>query len=165
MLDDNLTIRQAGLENGSMLYITVSESGPVGHESKQKVITKDGEIISKPYEEVLSKDGFRPGMLSLRAMKMKWTLNEYVELDSKFVYKLKKQDETVAKKVLLDTKSFEEFQGYMRTLDYRRIRIGYLYGHVKPDNEVVVDFIYEPPQESTDMHFKLLDNEEEVRIS
>ena len=146
-----------------MLHITVSEISPAGHENKQKVITKDGEIVSKPYEEVLSKDGFRPGMLSLRSMKMQWTLNEYVELDSRFVYKLKKQDETIAKKVLLDSKSFEEFQGYMRTLDYRRIRIGYLYGHVKPGNEVVVDYIYEPPQESTDMHFQLLDNEEEVK--
>ncbi len=53
---------------------------------------------------------------------------------------------------------------YFRQLDYRRIRVGYLYGEFKSNDTVKVEFLYEPPQETTDMHFKLLENEKEVCV-
>ena len=55
-------------------------------------------------------------------MKMHWTLTEFMDMDSKFEYKLKRQDDPVCKKVSLDVKCVTEFQEYMRTLDYRQIR-------------------------------------------
>jgi hypothetical protein len=42
------------------------------------------------------------------------------------------------------------------------IRIGYLYGRVQSDASVKVEFIYEPPQETTDVSFIVLDDPKEV---
>ncbi len=46
-----------------------------------KKIAADGTIINKTYEEVAKERGFRPGMMSLRSMRMQWTLTDFVELD------------------------------------------------------------------------------------
>ena len=45
---------------------------------------------------------------------------------------------------------------------FHDFRVAYLYGIIKPDNTVKVEFIYEPPQECTDVYFQLLDNVAEV---
>lgn len=64
--------------------------------------------------------------------------------------------------VSLDTNSMNDFQNYVRGFDFRRIRVGYLYGVFKEDG-VRADFIYEPPQECTDTHFQLHDDPLQVR--
>ena len=104
-----------------MLYVTVNEERTVFRAgAPSRAITKDGTIVHKESEG--SEGGFRPGMMSLRSMKKHWTLTEFVEMDNKFVHKLKAQDTPYCTKVSLDVKCTTELQNYMRTLDYQRIR-------------------------------------------
>jgi hypothetical protein len=120
-----MTVADAGLENGSMIYLTVDEEKLGVHENATKtgkVISKDGHIVAQRHHEVAQVAGFRPGMLPLSAIKRHWTLNEFLSLDEQFVYKIKRQESAVCKKVSLDTASLNEFQQYMWNFDYRKTR-------------------------------------------
>lgn len=129
-------------------------------------------------------------MLPLRKMKMQWTLNEFISLDEQFQYKVKSPDTGMCKKVSIDTASIQDFQNYMRNFDFRVMRyvfnifvcivdamavqywydlsiqpcfrVGFLYGKYNEDTSVKVEFIYEPPQETTDISFTILPDEKEV---
>ena len=121
----NLTVNDAGLENGAMLYLEVDETQIGVHEKASRtsrVITKDGNIVAQEYHATAATAGFRPGMLPLRSMKMHWTLNEFNALDSQFEYKIKRQEESICKKVSLDAASLGDFQQYMWNFDYRKMR-------------------------------------------
>jgi hypothetical protein len=123
-IDDDLTLREAGLSNGDMIYITVDESKTGIHEETQggKFVTKDGNIVAVDYSDVANKTGFRPGTKSLRSMKMHWTLREFESLDSQFTFKIKKSEDPVCKLVSLDQDSMNDFQAYVRNFDFRRTR-------------------------------------------
>ena len=56
-----------------------------------KKINADGTIVQQSYEEISKKSGFRPGRLSLRSIKMKWTLADFVAMDNEFTFKMKRQ--------------------------------------------------------------------------
>jgi hypothetical protein len=56
-----------------------------------KKINADGTIVQQSYEEVSKKTGFRPGRLSLRSIKMKWTLADFMAMDDEFTFKIKRQ--------------------------------------------------------------------------
>jgi len=161
-LVDELTIESAGLSHGDMLYVMVDESKTTVHElasSSSKRITKDGSIIQQEYSHLSSKNGFRPGMMSLRSMKMAWTLNEFVALDQQFEFKIKRQTEpSICTKATINKSVIEDFQGYMLHYDYRKIRFGFLYGSINNDNSVKIEVIYEPPQDTNDVTFTLLDD-------
>jgi hypothetical protein len=47
-----------------------------------KKIAADGTIVNKSHEEVAKERGFRPGLMSLRSMRMKWTLTDFLALDA-----------------------------------------------------------------------------------
>jgi nuclear protein localization protein 4 homolog len=49
--------------------------------------------------------------------------------------------------------------------DFKRTRVAYLYGSFGDDNSVSVECIYEPPQENTDITFKILDDPLEDRVT
>jgi len=114
-------------------------------------------------------------MLPLRDMKMRWTLQEFVDMNERFVFKIKRQEEKWVGSGggSLDTPNANDFQGYLRRFDFRRNRFGLLYGKFVDEEEeemddeekkrrkergeddssprnkkVVVEAIYEPPQES-----------------
>jgi hypothetical protein len=90
-------------------------------------------------------------------MKMQWTMNEFVAMDEQFVYKFKKPDKAFCTMASLEKSAIEDFQNYMMSYDYRKMRVGYLYGtFCEDDNSVKVECIYEPPQETTDVGFALL---------
>ena len=124
VLLDTLTVKESKLKNGDMIFINFNMGKTVFHNESNptagKIITKDGNIQSKEGES--NANGFRPGLLPLRSMKMHWTLTEFVDLDNKFVHKVKRQEEVVCKKVSVDTKCIQDFQEYMRALDYSQIR-------------------------------------------
>eukprot|EP00557_Chaetoceros_sp_GSL56_P002316 CAMPEP_0176503218 /NCGR_PEP_ID=MMETSP0200_2-20121128/15242_1 /TAXON_ID=947934 /ORGANISM="Chaetoceros sp., Strain GSL56" /LENGTH=509 /DNA_ID=CAMNT_0017902487 /DNA_START=1750 /DNA_END=3276 /DNA_ORIENTATION=+ len=87
---------------------------------------------------------FRKGMLPLRSMKMQWTLQEFVEMDNKFVFKIQQQKERWVGSggVSLDQQSAQDFQSYLTTFAFQRQRFGYLYGKFideEPDPQEVVD--------------------------
>lgn len=64
--------------------------------------------------------------------------------------------------VSLDTASLNNFQQYMWSFNFQKMRIGFLYGHFNEDGSVKVEFIYEPPQNTTECSFELLEEEEEA---
>ncbi len=124
LFEDELTIQQAGLNNGDMIYTTVDD-GKVGiHEAStsKKTITKDGRIIAQHADQSIQSTGFRPGMLPLRSMKMHWTLNEFVRLDEQFIYKMKAQEKSNCSSASINSDALQDFQSYMRNFDYRVIR-------------------------------------------
>mmetsp|Transcript_39679 Transcript_39679/g.40440 ORF Transcript_39679/g.40440 Transcript_39679/m.40440 type:complete len:258 (+) Transcript_39679:88-861(+) len=166
-LDETDTVCRLGLSNGDFLHCQVDEtkSGSV-HEATRsgKLITKDGNIVAQEYTSQSKQKGFREGMMALGDIKRHWTLDDYLRLDENFVYKLKRQDESVCKKVSLDTAALQDFQQYMWNFNFRRMRVGYLYGSFLPHNEVRVECIYEPPQITTDTSFELLEDPQESRV-
>ena len=157
---DSDTVGGLKLENGAMLYAMVDETKSGIHEmsSAARQITKEGNIVAAEYQSVSDSKGFRPGMMPLRNMKMQWTLNEFVALDSQFEFHVKKQPQAFCTAVSLDEAVADEFHNYMCTVDYQCMRVGFLYGKFLEDNSVHVDFIYEPPQSTTDTTFELLED-------
>jgi len=159
-LGEHETVGQLRLENGAMLYAMVDESKCGIHEksSGARMITKDGNIVAQDHEAAADSKGFRPGMMPLRNMKMQWTLNEFMALDSQFEYKVVKQHQAFCTGVSLESGVMQEFHQYMLNFDYQCMRVGYLYGTFLEDNSVKVDFMYEPPQSTTDTSFELMED-------
>mmetsp|Transcript_15051 Transcript_15051/g.21445 ORF Transcript_15051/g.21445 Transcript_15051/m.21445 type:complete len:476 (-) Transcript_15051:76-1503(-) len=97
--------------------------------------------------------GFRKGMLSLRDMKMHWTLAEFTAMDAQYTFQIKRQDEAWSENVSLDSSSCNNFQNYLRNFKFQRQRFGYLYGtfeqgETNEKTKVRAECIYEPPQEA-----------------
>jgi nuclear protein localization family protein 4 len=84
----------------------------------RKTIGKDGSIQMVHAVTADEKKGFRKGMMPLRDMKMSWTLNDFIELDSQYEFKIKRQDEPTCKGVSLDTQSVADFQLYLRRFNF-----------------------------------------------
>jgi len=144
----------------------------------KRIIKPDGSIqlIHDP-NATTADTSWRKGMMPLRDMKMQWTLQEFMEMDDKFNFKIAQQKERWVGDggVSLDQDSANAFQSYLRTFTFQRQRFGYLYGkfideevdgehkpkkemlfgteigelkHVTKNKKVVVEAIYEPPQEA-----------------
>lgn len=154
-LDESKPLIQQGFGHGDMIYCRVDPSSCAEASSQdqpsasmRKTIGKDGSIQMVHAVTADEKKGFRKGMMPLRDMKMSWTLNDFIELDSQYEFKIKRQDESTCKGVSLDTQSVADFQLYLRRFNFTRQRCGYLYGTFTQDNKVMVEAIYEPPQEA-----------------
>lgn len=133
-----------------------AETAKKPNSNMRRVIGKDGQIQLVPTSEAPAEQerGFRPGMLPLRDMKMQWTLNDFIALDSQFEFKIQRQEDAFCREVSLDKPSIEEFQAYLQKFLFQRKRFGFLYGHFVKANEedekptkVRVEAIYEPPQQ------------------
>lgn len=214
LIDDEQTLRAQNLFHGAMIHCRVdpatcveataafdtsnsesSASAPNGSSGStsnnmHRVIAKDGSIKLVPKEH--DTNGFRKGMLPLRDMKMHWTLNEFMEMDDQFTFKIQRQKES-----WIDTKgglSVErsaamDFQQLMSTFQFKRQRFGFLYGTVEADDtdkptattaihnldeinmemkaKVKVECIYEPPQEAdpdSPEGFVMLEDPNEERV-
>mmetsp|Transcript_693 Transcript_693/g.932 ORF Transcript_693/g.932 Transcript_693/m.932 type:complete len:459 (-) Transcript_693:131-1507(-) len=187
-IDTNLPLSSQNISHGSMIHTKVdpttcletapssgaaaassSSTGgaPSATVTKQRRVIEDGTI--KLVSDDVTANGFRKGMLALRDMKMAWTLNEFMAMDSQYVFKIKLQDESwVPGGVSLDTPSCEDFQRYLSQFQFLRSRCGYLYGRYDEEGKkVVVECIYEPPQVANPddpMGFELLDDENEEKV-
>jgi len=97
----------------------------------KRVIRPDGsiELVHDP-NAATADHAFRKGMMPLRDMKMKWTLQEFVDMDNQFVFKIEAQKERWIGEggVSVDMESANHFQSYLRTFAFQRQRFGYLYG-------------------------------------
>lgn len=160
------TVGGIGFKNGDMLFVSINEEKTGVHEdSKQmRLITKDGNIIAKEYSAGIQ-NGFRPGMMALKSMKMQWTLNDFISLDEQFVYKIKSCDTSFCTKVTMDEACVDNFIRFMQVFDFKRTRVGYLYGNFGEDNTVNVECMYEPHQENTEVAFEILADPLEDRVT
>lgn len=156
------------------------------HIGMRRVVDKDGQIRLVPASDTggnNSKDrGFRKGMMALRDMKMQWTLNDFIALDSQYEFKIKRQEQAICKRASLDVPSISDFQAYCQSFQFRRKRFGYCYGKYVKDkdsdakisdnddtkpNVVLVEAIYEPPQEvdpDSPEGFVVLDDPQEETV-
>ncbi len=82
VMPDGETVGGLGLRHGDLVHLAIREED-CAHEAGKK-IAADGSIINKTHLEASRERGFRPGMMSLRSMKMHWTLTDFVELDAQF---------------------------------------------------------------------------------
>ena len=174
-LDLGSLLKSQNLRHGSMIHCRVdpstcatadapistageNESGPSVPQdtsNMKRVIDKDGQIKLVPTNEVRSSGddkGFRRGMMPLRDIKMAWTLNEFNAMDSQFVFKIKRQEQSICSQVSLDSPSIQSFQSYLQRFQFARNRFAFLYGKyaVSEDSgtkRTIVEAIYEPPQE------------------
>ena len=195
--DLSLTLEECQLQHGSMVYCSVEESTVTmaaaaadhhnnnsnnnnnsnsnnnsnvggGQMTVKKVIQKDGSIVTTYEEGAGSKNGFRAGMRSLRDIKMSWTLNEFMAMDAQYEFKISPQKEShCTGGVSLESNAVNFFQSYLRTFDFKKSRLAYLYGTFHENEEdksckAVVEGIYEPPQEG---FLELLDDPMEEKVS
>jgi nuclear protein localization family protein 4 len=177
-LDLNASLSSQGLtQNGAIVYCRVdpsscvdatvaiageasteSTAAPVDHSwtnqatNMKRVIDKDGSIRLIPMGEAPQKEGrgFRKGMMALRDIKMAWTLNEFVAMDSQYEFKIQRQEQAVCKQVSLDTAAVNDFQSYLQRFQFARKRFAFLYGKFEDTEngkKTIVEAVYEPPQE------------------
>ncbi|KAG7358715.1 NPL4 family protein [Nitzschia inconspicua] len=178
-LDLTMSLQNQGLGHGSMVHCRVdpascadalvvgraaasdSEAPHSGADNAwtentsnvKRVIDKDGSIRLVPSNARSAGDdkGFRRGMLPLRDIKMAWTLNEFVEMDSQFTFKIQRQEQAICKQVSLDTASVNDFQTYLQRFQFARKRFAFLYGKYittdEGEKKTIVEAIYEPPQQ------------------
>jgi hypothetical protein len=148
--DDSQTVSELMFANGTMIFAMVDAEKTGVHEAASigaRKITKDGNIISQDFESIAKREGFRPGMMPLRNMKLQWRLDEFIALDAQFEYKIKSANtiDRMCNQVKFAKACGTEFQRYVSTyLDFRQMRVGYLYG-------VVVDYVapQAPPSSSS----------------
>lgn len=167
LADDSQTLRALQLGHGDMVFLAYDGelvgSGSAGGSSATATIrTKiaaDGTLTPVTYEDVGDKRGFRPGLKSLRDMKMHWTLGEFMRMDAQFEFKISAQKEANVAQVALDGAACDDFQRYLRQFAFQQSRCGWLYGSVDAETkQVTVDFLYEPPQHGDPDGFDVLDD-------
>jgi len=176
VLSPESSIKSLGLQNGSMLYLEVDRSGTsFATTSKPSPIQKtggktikNGVIVAQAYEESSLSSGFRPGMMALGSMKRQWKLQELIALDEQFTFNFTKLDKKIKEgnhlEVIMDENSIISFNNFMFGVDFRQMRVGFLYGKFLPDAKVKVEYIYEPPQDNTDTEFNLLEDPKEETV-
>ncbi|KAK5579600.1 hypothetical protein RB653_009284 [Dictyostelium firmibasis] len=81
---------------------------------------------------------------------------ECIEWRESLKMKLKSQDNPHAPGALVDFQAANIFQQYIANSKFEQQRIGFLYGNILSDGSVVVDSIYEPPQECKDKQTPIL---------
>jgi len=174
-LDLHRTLQEQGMDHGGMIHCrvdpaTCAESSAAEADkatNMRRIIAKDGSVHMVHSSESDNR-GFRKGQLPLRDMKMQWTLNDFIALDSQYEFKIQRQEEAVCKGVSLDSASVDGFQTYLRRFQFSRQRCGFLYGRFTDDDtKVVVEAIYEPPQRpdpDAPEGFHLLDDDKEDQV-
>jgi nuclear protein localization family protein 4 len=148
-MDETFSVKKCKLENGSNIYLQTGDFN-LFNVGGQKKITKEGNIVNQSIEDAYQKEGFRPGLQSLKTIKNHWTLTDFKLLDAKFEFIVKSQKESSCSKINLNKEMVNEFQTFMQRIGFQSYRVGFLYGSVK-ENQANVSLIYEPPQKNLDL--------------
>lgn len=138
--DDSLTLSQAGVAHGAMLYLdhkilppsTTSAQAP----STGKRIDLHGNLVASARGQTGGSE-FRPGLLALRDQKLHWTLTEMTELDDHYTFVIKGKEPNFCSQVSLDSDSAQDFQRYCQESGFGRSKCALLFGRFV-DNDYVV---------------------------
>ena len=84
LVEDSATLGALKIGHGGMLYAQFPAKKNLATSSGSRKIV-NGKIVNQTYSDRSAKEGFRPGLMSLRSMKMKWTLSDFQALDSRYV--------------------------------------------------------------------------------
>lgn len=150
LVEDSSTLGALKIGHGGMLYAQFSgkKTNLATSSGSRKIV--NGKIVHQTYSDRSAKEGFRPGLMSLRSMKMKWTLSDFQALDSRYTFSLKgKQPRICEGGVSLSSAACSSFQRHVRSYAFSP-RIAHLYGRVTKDEygkiRIHADVFYEPPQ-------------------
>ena len=121
------------LKHGDILYIKfnteqatksiLAQAAP----SQRKSIAEDGSIVSKNTTKGEA-NAVRPGLMSLRSRKLHWTMDELMQLEANYTFKIQRQKKAICAGVSLDTNMCQDFQGFCAQLQYKQYRGAWLYG-------------------------------------
>jgi hypothetical protein len=71
----------------------------------------------------------RPGLMSLRSRKLHWTMDEFMQIEAGYTYKIQAQDKGICQGVSLDRDMCNDFQQYVRRIGFAKTRrCAWLYG-------------------------------------
>jgi len=94
--------------------------------AKTKKIDANGNVVAS--DKIKSDASFRPGLSSLRARKLHWTLTDMTELDSEYTFVIKGAKKIYTQSVSLDSEACKSFQRYVSEFSFQYPRCGILYG-------------------------------------
>eukprot|EP00945_MAST-04E_sp_MAST-4E-sp1_P008217 g8217.t1 len=132
------------LKHGDIVYLKfVSEAASTSVLAKaaptaRKAIAEDGSIVVKA-ETVSEKNAVRPGLGSLRSRKLHWTMDELMQLESNYTFRIKRQTKAVCNGVSMDMASAGDFQMFCQQQQFQVYRGAWMYGkYVKmlPDSKL-----------------------------
>jgi hypothetical protein len=129
LLRNESLLSNLNIHHGDMLVLDSPVAANIAPQVK-KVVDADGNVTATSKTDVQA--GFRPGLSSLRAQKLHWTLTEMTELDDQYTFVIKGKEPLFCGNVSMDLASAESFQAYLRQFGFRRPRIGILYGQFVP---------------------------------
>jgi len=166
VLDGASSFKAQGLTHGAMVHLKYGDKEP--STAGPKVISADGNI-EKSFDQC---KGFRPGMRSLRSIKMTWNMGDFMLMDAEFEYKVKRQEKGNCTAVALDSAMCAEFQNYMRQFAFSKCRGAFLYGKIVSEGvldskredggdeifKVQVDCMFEMAQEGKAIGFDMFDD-------
>jgi nuclear protein localization protein 4 homolog len=129
---DSLTSKLK-LKHGDILYIkfkteqatksVLAQAAPI----QRKSIAEDGSIISKT-TTTGETNAVRPGLMSLRSRKLHWTMDELMQLEANYTFKIQRQKKAVCDGVSLDNSMCQDFVSFCTQLQYKQYRGAWLYG-------------------------------------
>ena len=121
------------LKHGDILYIkfnteqattsVLAKAAPIARKS----IAEDGSIVSKS-TTTAETNAVRPGLMSLRSRKLHWTMDELMQLEANYTFKIQRQKKAVCAGVSLDTSLCQDFQNFCHQLQFKQYREAWLYG-------------------------------------
>ena len=124
------TLRSLKLRHGSMLYIAFDTAKVnVLEQSTKRVIAEDGSLVAATSSDSSDRNAVRPGLMSLRSRKLHWTMDELMQIEAGYTFKIQRQDKAICQGVSLDRDMCNDFQQYVRQLGFTQTRrCAWLYG-------------------------------------
>jgi nuclear protein localization protein 4 homolog len=132
------------IQHGHMLYLKFQTAAAAttvataAAPATRKAIAEDGSIIVKT-ETVSEAKAVRAGLGSLRSRKLHWTMDELMQLEANYTFKITRQPKAVCNGVSLDMASCNDFQRFCRQLKFKQYRGAWLYGRyvrMLPDSKL-----------------------------
>ena len=78
---------------------------------------------------VADRNAVRPGLMSLRSRKLHWTMDELMQIEAGYTFKIQRQEKAVCEGVSLDRELCRDFQQYVRQIGFQKTRrCAWLYG-------------------------------------
>lgn len=142
------TLQSLRITHGDMLFLDIPKDAAVAHGKGGNISRKvvDGKIVNQTYDDRSRKEGFRPGLMSLRSMKMKWTLRDFQELNAKYTFAMKGNQPRKCAGVSCYTEACNTYLRHARSRAFAP-RVAHLYGKRSDDKKTIqVEVFYEPPQ-------------------
>jgi len=166
-LPDSATLGSLGLRHGDMLQLEYDAAIEAVSATGARVVSTDGKLVSTggATASARAKKAFRPGLMSLRDMKMHWTLTEMTMMAAQYEFKMERQKTAWCKEVSMYGDAANNFQLYLRNFRFTRPCFAVLYGTASEEGEVKVEAVYEVPQTfSEDEGLAILDDEREEQV-